>query len=123
MNAVVYTEYGSPDVLKLTEVEKPTPKENEVLIKILASTVTSVDVTFRSGDSWSGRLYTGLLNPKRPTLGSTFAGEIEAVGKQRDVVQARGSGLRHDCRIRLACRLYLPPRGWSDGKQAGEHEL
>ncbi len=82
MNTVVYTEYGSPDVLTLTEVEKPAPKENEVLIKISASTVSSVDATFRSGDSWSGRLYTGLINPKRPTLGSTFAGKIEAVGSQ-----------------------------------------
>ena len=81
MNAVVYTGYGSPDVLKLTEVEKPMPKENEVLIKSFASTVSSVDVTFRSGESWSGMLYTGLVNPKRPTLGSTLAGEIEAVGK------------------------------------------
>ena len=81
MKAIVYTEYGSVDVLQLKEVAKPTPKKNEVLIRIEATTVTAVDSTFRQGASLSGRLYTGLTRPKRPVLGSTLAGEIEAVGK------------------------------------------
>lgn len=81
MNASIYTHYGSPDVLQIKEVEKPVPKDNEVLIRICASTVTAVTTTFRAGASLSGRLYTGLLNPKRPTLGSELAGKIEAVGK------------------------------------------
>ena len=81
MKAIVYTEYGSPDVLQLKEVAKPTPKDNELLIRIEATTVTSVDSTFRQGASLSGRFYTGLIRPKRPVLGSTLAGEIEAVGK------------------------------------------
>ncbi|MCB8983752.1 MAG: NAD(P)-dependent alcohol dehydrogenase [Ardenticatenaceae bacterium] len=81
MKAIVYTEYGSPDVLQLKEVAKPTPKDNELLIRIEATTVTAVDSTFRQGASMSGRFYTGLTRPKRPVLGSTLAGEVEAVGK------------------------------------------
>jgi NADPH:quinone reductase-like Zn-dependent oxidoreductase len=81
MKAIVYTEYGSPDVLQLKEVAKPTPKDNELLLRIFATTVSSVDSTFRKGDSRSGRFYTGLKGPKRPILGTTLAGEIEAVGK------------------------------------------
>lgn len=81
MKAIVYTEYGSADVLQLKEVAKPTPKDDEVLIRIEATTVTAVDSTFRQGASLSGRFYTGLKRPKRPVLGSTLAGEIEAVGK------------------------------------------
>jgi len=81
MKAIVYTEYGSPDVLQLKEVAKPTPQDNELLIRIEATTVTAVDSTFRQGASLSGRFYTGLTRPKRPVLGSTLAGEVEAVGK------------------------------------------
>lgn len=81
MKAIVYTDYGSPDVLQLKEVAKPTPKDNELLIRIEATTVTAVDSTFREGSSLSGRFYTGLKRPKRPVLGSTLAGEVEAVGK------------------------------------------
>ncbi len=81
MKAIVYTEYGSPDVLQLKEVEKPTPKDNELLIRIEATTVSAVDSIFRQGSSWSGRFFTGLKRPKSPILGTTFAGEIEAVGK------------------------------------------
>lgn len=81
MKAIVYTEYGSADVLQLKEVAKPTPKDNELLIRIEATTVTAVDSTFRQGASMSGRFYTGLKRPKRPVLGSTLAGEVEAVGK------------------------------------------
>lgn len=81
MKAIVYTEYGSADVLHLKEVNKPTPKDNELLIRIEATTVTAVDSTFRQGASLSGRFYTGLRHPKRPVLGSTLAGEVAAVGK------------------------------------------
>jgi NADPH:quinone reductase-like Zn-dependent oxidoreductase len=81
MKAVTYTEYGSPDVLQLKEVAKPVPKDNEVLIRIETATVTAVDSTFRQGASLSARFFTGLRRPKRPVLGSTLAGEVEAVGK------------------------------------------
>lgn len=82
MKAIVYTEYGSPDVLQLKDVAKPTPKDNELLIRIEATSVTAVDSTFRQGASLSGRFYTGLKGPKRPVLGTTLAGEVEAVGKE-----------------------------------------
>ncbi|MFZ0547931.1 MAG: NAD(P)-dependent alcohol dehydrogenase [Candidatus Promineifilaceae bacterium] len=81
MKAITYTEYGSPDVLQLKEVAKPTPKDNELLIRIEATTVSTVDSIFRQGASLSGRFFTGLKRPKKPVLGTTLAGEIEAVGK------------------------------------------
>src|SRR6266540_6375000 len=86
MKAVVWTKYGSPDVLQLQEVEKPTPKENEVLIKVHAATVTIADCELRrlKGPTLlmlAFRIYVGLLKPKRITiLGQELAGEIEAVG-------------------------------------------
>lgn len=87
MKAVVYTEYGSPDVLRLTEVEKPTPKDDEVLIKVYAATVTTGDVNVRGftfvppGFGPLPRLMFGLRKPRRTILGTEVAGEIEAVGK------------------------------------------
>lgn len=81
MRAIVYTKYGPPEVLQLTDVEKPTPQENEVLIRIYATTVTATECTFRKGEPFFSRLFTGILKPKITTLGEELAGEIEAVGK------------------------------------------
>ncbi len=81
MKAIVYTKYGSPDVLQLKEVEKPVPADNEVLIKLYATTVETTDAIFRQGSTPSARMFTGLLKPKFTIPGSEFAGEIEAVGK------------------------------------------
>ena len=87
MKAIVWTAYGSPDVLQLQEVEKPIPKDNEVLIKIHATTVTAGDCEVRRLDfplvlTLPMRLYMGLRKPKQGSiLGQEFAGEIEAVGK------------------------------------------
>ena len=86
MKAIVYTKYGPPDVLQLTEVEKPTPKANEVLIRIYATTATKYDCWQRSSTAPTGfgllsRIASGIRKPKQPILGTTLAGEIEAVGK------------------------------------------
>jgi NADPH:quinone reductase-like Zn-dependent oxidoreductase len=87
MKAIVYNEYGSADVLHLAEVAKPAPKDNEVLVKIHASTVTAGDCNARGftfvppGFGFLARLMFGLRRPKQPILGMELAGDIEAVGK------------------------------------------
>jgi NADPH:quinone reductase-like Zn-dependent oxidoreductase len=81
MKAIVYTEYGTPDVLQLKDVEKPTPKNNEVLIRVHATSVTAADGLMRRGDSFMSRIFLGFKKPRREILGSELAGEIESVGK------------------------------------------
>ena len=86
MKAIVCTKYGSPDVFQFTEVEKPTPKDNEVLIKVFATTANAADVRMRSADFpllfWLPmRLMMGFSGPRNNILGVELAGEIEAVGK------------------------------------------
>jgi NADPH:quinone reductase-like Zn-dependent oxidoreductase len=80
MKAVVQTKYGPPDVLQVQEVEKPLPKDDEILIKIHATSVTAAHCAIRKGPI-SGRLVTGLTKPKNPIPGTDLAGEIEAVGQ------------------------------------------
>lgn len=87
MKAMIYTEYGSPDVLHLREVDKPTPKDHEVLIRVCAATVTTGDVNVRGftfvpqGFGPLLRLMFGLRKPRQAILGTELAGVIEAVGK------------------------------------------
>jgi len=76
MKAIVYTKFGQPDVLHLKEVRKPAPKDNEVLIKIVATTVVKEDPDMRASPGFNG-----LLKPRNPILGQELTGEIESIGK------------------------------------------
>lgn len=80
MRAVVYDKYGSPEVLRLEEVDRPVPKDDEVLVRIRATTVNRSDCGWRSAKPFISRYFTGIRRPKRRILGSELAGEVEAVG-------------------------------------------
>lgn len=80
MKAAVQTGYGSPDVLHLANVDQPVPQEDELLIRIRATSVTRADGMMRTGTPFYGRLFLGLTKPKHPIPGTGFAGIIEAVG-------------------------------------------
>ncbi len=80
MKAIIYTKYGNPDVLQLKEVDKPYPKDDEVLVKVYAASLNDWDDGLLHGD-FINRLINGLLKPKKKILGSDIAGRIEAVGK------------------------------------------
>jgi NADPH:quinone reductase-like Zn-dependent oxidoreductase len=80
MKAVVYKKYGPPSVLQLTEVEKPKPRDNEVLIRVWATTVNRTDCANLRAEPFIMRFFMGLFKPKNPILGTEFAGDIEAVG-------------------------------------------
>jgi NADPH:quinone reductase-like Zn-dependent oxidoreductase len=113
MKAIVCTKYGPPEVLHLREVEKPTPKNNEVLIKIYATAVTASDCLIRRSDlpvimSLGRRLAVGFTKPRKPVFGAIVAGDVEAVGKDvklfREGDQVYGStGLRLGAYAEYAC--------------------
>ncbi|MFC1927378.1 NAD(P)-dependent alcohol dehydrogenase [Chloroflexota bacterium] len=81
MKAIVYTKYGQPDVLQLKEISKPIPDDDEVLIKIYATTVNRTDCATVRAIPFFARVFTGLFGPKKQIPGTEFAGVIEAVGK------------------------------------------
>jgi NADPH:quinone reductase-like Zn-dependent oxidoreductase len=82
MRAITFSQYGSPSVLKLSQIDKPTPKANEVLVKIKATAVNTGDLRIRAADPFLVRLMYGIFKPKTHVLGSVFAGIVEAVGTE-----------------------------------------
>jgi len=135
MKAVVYDRYGPPEVLRIAEVERPVPKEDEVLIKVHATTVNRLDVHTREANRSSGlgfsvlsRLVSGLRTPRRRILGSEFAGEVEAVGATVNEFavgdQVFGnSGLRFGAYAEFMCvresaRIAHMPAGMTFGEAA-----
>ena len=81
MKAAIYKKYGPPEVVQITEIEKPSAKANEVLVKVLYSTINRTDAGFRSAEYVISRFWSGLLRPKCQILGSEFSGVIEEIGK------------------------------------------
>jgi NADPH:quinone reductase-like Zn-dependent oxidoreductase len=81
MKAAVHTRYGPPDVVRISEVDKPAAKDNEVLVKVHATTVNRTDSGLRAAKPFINRFFTGLLRPRVTVLGNEFAGAVEAVGR------------------------------------------
>jgi NADPH:quinone reductase-like Zn-dependent oxidoreductase len=82
MKAAVYKNYGPPSTIKIKEVETPTPKDTEILVRVHSSTVNRTDCGMRRAKPFVVRFFTGLLRPRQPISGTDFAGKIEAVGKK-----------------------------------------
>jgi NADPH:quinone reductase-like Zn-dependent oxidoreductase len=83
MKAIIYTNYGSPEVFQVAQVDNPVPKDNEVLVRIKATTVTTADCMMRRGDTIMSQLMLGMTHPKQKfqILGLEFSGTIESTGK------------------------------------------
>ncbi len=104
MKAIVQDRFGSPDVLELREIDQPTVKDNQVLVKVHATTVNRTDCGFRAGTPFFVRVFTGLIRPKRLVLGNEFAGDVEVVGSGVTSFQVGErvfgySGLQHGSRF------------------------
>lgn len=81
MKAIVYYKYGPPDIVQVVDIDKPVPKDDEMLVKVMASTVNRTDCGFRSANYFIVRFFSGLFGPKNKVLGSEFSGVIEEIGK------------------------------------------
>ncbi|MDR3574164.1 MAG: NAD(P)-dependent alcohol dehydrogenase [Anaerolineaceae bacterium] len=105
MKAIMYTSYGSPDVLQMKEVEKPVPADDEVLVKTAAASVNSYDLHFLQASPFFIRFSSGMIKPKNPRLGADFAGRVEAVGKNisRHKIGDEVYGLKHGAFAEYIC--------------------
>jgi NADPH:quinone reductase-like Zn-dependent oxidoreductase len=105
VRAVVYEKYGPPDVLRLEEVERPVPEDDEVLVEIHATTVTRTDCGLRSAEFFISRFVTGLRRPRQKVLGLELAGEVEAVGTAVSEFEVgdRVFGVRSGAHAELVC--------------------
>ncbi len=127
MKSIVCTKYGPPEVLQLKEIEKPAPRDNEVLIRVYAALVTPADCAFRKGEPFISRFFSGLQKPKF-IPGDEIAGEIEAVGKDVTVFKKGdrvfgSSGLTYGAHAEYKClpegeALALKPANLSYGEAA-----
>ena len=112
MKAIAYSNYGSPDVLRCEEIEKPTAGDDEVLIRVRAASVNPLDWHFMRGTRYFVRILAGLGKPKDTRLGVDVAGQVEAVG--RNVTQFKpGDEVFGACRGLLPSTRVLPSRHWS----------
>jgi NADPH:quinone reductase-like Zn-dependent oxidoreductase len=105
MRAVVHDRYGPPEVLRLEDVPRPVPSENEVLVKVHATTVTRSDCGFRAADPFFSRVFTGLRRPKRRIMGMELAGVVEQVGSAVTEFAVRDEvfGLRSGANAEYVC--------------------
>ena len=104
MKAAVHTRYGPPDVVRIAEVDKPTAKDNQVLVKVHATTVNRTDSGLRAAKPFINRFFTGLIRPRMTVLGNEFAGDVEAVGSGVTTFEVGDrvfgySGLQHGSRF------------------------
>jgi len=114
MNAIVLEKYGPPDVLQLREVDKPTPKANEVLIRIYAAAVTATDPVDRKGEPFVARIFSGIRRPKHPIPGGMLAGVIEAWRPGVRIHRSYSGGPR---------RVQMPGGRRGARNHTGRHEL
>jgi NADPH:quinone reductase-like Zn-dependent oxidoreductase len=109
MKAVIVKKYGGPEVAHVAEI--PTPritKPNQILVRVMASTVNSGDARLRRADPWFVRFVFGLRGPRRPVLGAVFAGVVEAVGKDVTTYRVGGPSVRYAGEFHwFPCRIHM----------------
>ncbi len=122
MKAIIYKRYGLPNVLKLKDIKKPKPKDDEILVKVLATTVTSADVRLRNSDFpplfWlPARLMFGLFRPKRKILGHELAGVVEEIGKNVTKFKVGDSVFGTTTMLRMGAyaEYVCLPQKWKNG--------